>query len=168
MRKHLLIPLAALLLTAAGTVLLAWQGAPKKLPDVQRILVVPGNRAMTNASVTIGPGDLVTVTATGQVYFSSGAQSSGVSPSGWPRHTYGNSWPDDYNQCEDPISDVAHAALIADVNGEKFYVGPNKPFSGKDGLLYFGINDCTFTGANHNTGQYNVNVTVRRNAALRR
>jgi hypothetical protein len=166
MRKHLLILLAALLLTAAGTVLLAWQGAPRKAQVVQKTMVVPGNQAFTNASLTIGPSDLVTITATGQVYFSNGAQPSGVSPSGWPRNTYGNSWPDDYNQCEDPIPNVAHAALIADVNGEKFYVGPNKTFSGKDGLLYLGINDCTFTGAYRNTNQFSVNITVRRNAAL--
>jgi len=166
MRKHFLFSMAALLLAAAGTILFALQPQPRKAPDVQKTLVVPGNRDMTNAGVTVGPNDLVTIAADGRVYFSAGAQPSGVSPSGWPRNTYGNSWPDDYNSCEDPISDVAHAALIADVNGEKLYVGPNRTFSGKDGLLYLGINDCTFTGPYHNTGQFSVTVTVRRNAAL--
>jgi hypothetical protein len=164
MRKHLLIPLAALLLAAAGTVLVAWQGAPKKLPDVQRIMVVPGNRATTNASVTIGPSDLVTVTATGRVYFSFGKAQSGTGPSGWPRGNYSVDWPEDHNACDDPLMDAGHAALIAEVNGEKFYVGPNSTFSGKQGLLYFGINDCTFSGELHNTGQFNVSFTVRRNA----
>jgi len=166
MRKSLLVPLAALLLAAAGTILFASQPQPRKGQDVQKIMVVPGNKEMTNAGVTVGPNDLVTITANGNVYFSDGAQSSGVSPSGWPRHTYGNSWPGDYHSCEDPISDVAHAALIADVNGEKLYVGPNRTFSGKNGLLYLGINDCTFTGPYHNTGQFSVTVTVRRNAAV--
>jgi hypothetical protein len=168
MCKHMLFPLAALLMAAAGTILFAWQGPVRKVQDVQKTMSVPGNRELTNAGVTIGSGDLVTVTANGRVYFSAGAQASGVSPSGWPRHTYGNSWPGDYHSCEDPISDVAHAALIAEVNGEKFYVGPNATFSGKAGLLYLGINDCTFAGAYHNMGQYSATITVRRNAALQR
>lgn len=168
MRKYLLFPLAALLLAAAGTILFAWQGAPRKGQDVQRIMVIAGNRALTSAGVTLGPNDSVTVTGGGRVYFSAGKAQSGTGPAGWARGSYAPDWPEDCNACDDPIMDAGHAALIAEVNGEKFYVGPNSTFSGKEGLLYFGINDCTFAGEFHNTGQFNITFTVRRNAVPHR
>jgi len=33
---------------------------------------------------------------------------------------------------------------------------------GKAGLLYLGINDCTFTGDFYNTGQFSVVITIER------
>ena len=96
---------------------------------VQKILLVQGNQAWTPTGITLAPGDKVTLQATGKVYFCGGLAPSGVRPDGWPRSDYQGSWPDDYNQCADPIDQGNHAALIADVDGQKFYVGPSRrPF----------------------------------------
>jgi hypothetical protein len=157
-----LIPPAALAVLVS---VVAAQSVPQ--PKIaQKTVAVPGNRDFTNTGYTIGPNDRVTISASGTVRFSAGADASAVGPNGWPRNTYANSWPDDYNACADPLEEPAagHAALIADVNGERFVIGTNRTFSGKDGLLYLGINDCSFTGGVHNTGQFSANVKVERDA----
>jgi hypothetical protein len=136
-----------------------------KPPKVeQKIMSVPGNKNFTNTGFSIGPGDRVTITATGKVYFCEGAAASEVGPDGWPRSTFGNTWIDDYNFCADPLETIGHAALIADINNDKLLIGSKKIFSGKNGLLYLGINDCSFTGPWYNTGQFNVIIKVERNA----
>lgn len=157
-RNAPVVAAAAMLVAVLG----AWQ--TPGLPQVeQRIIEVSGDKAFTNTGLTLRPGDRVTVAASGRVYFSGNAQQSGVGPDGWPWSDYGASWPDDYNACPDPLESVAgHAALIGDVNGQRFAVGQNRSFTGKAGLFYLGINDCSFTGAYRNTGKFIATVKVER------
>lgn len=159
--------LAVLILAAIPLALACTLGAqivPQSKVE-QKTMAVPANKNFTNTGFTIGPTDRITITATGTIYFCGPATQSGVGPDGWPRATYMNSWPDDYNECSDPLENIAHASLIADVNNQKFLIGAKQTFSGKNGLLYLGINDCTFTGGNfYNTGKFDVTIKVERNA----
>jgi hypothetical protein len=157
-----LILVAVLLALACA---LGAQNVPQPRVE-QKIMVVPGNKDFTGTGFTIGPADRVTITATGKVYFLAKSAQSGVGPDGWPRSTFAENWPDQFGDCADPLEDAAagHAALIADVNNQKFLIGATRTFFGKNGLLYLGINDCSFTGSNGNSGQFNVTVKVERNA----
>jgi hypothetical protein len=158
--------LAVLILTAILFALACPLGAQTVNPPKveQKIMLVPGNKDFTKTGFTIGPGDRATIAAAGKVYFCDGAAASEVGPDGWSRTTFSNTWVDDYNFYADPIETVGHAALIADVNNERFLIGAKKTFSGKDGLLYLGISDCSFTGQFYNTGQFSVVIKVERNA----
>jgi hypothetical protein len=136
----------------------------KPLKAEQKVMLIQGNKDWTNTGFTIGPRDLVTVTASGRVYFSDGAKESGVGPEGWDRNNYAQAFPEDANYCDDPLMTENHAALIADVNNVRFLLGPELTFHGKEGLFYLGINDCTFTDSYYNTGQFSVVIKVERNA----
>jgi hypothetical protein len=161
--KQVTAVLVALMLISIG-VAVAQDKPLVQAKVVQKIVVVQGNQEWTPTGITLAPGDKVTLQASGKVYFCGGAAQSGVGPEGWPRSSYAGTWPDDYNHCADPIDQGNHAALIADVNGQKFYVGPSHTFSGKSGLLYLGINDCSLTGPLYNSGQFSVTLKVERNA----
>ena len=128
----------------------------------QKILLVPGNQNLTSTGFTLNEKDRVTVTATGNIFFSNGDPQSKVDPEGWGRSNYIPDWQDNANYCDDPLMDENHAALIAEVDGEFFLIGKEVTFSGKAGLLYLGINDCTFTGEFYNTGQFSVVVKIER------
>jgi hypothetical protein len=162
MRKIFKALILTAILFASACSLCAQTVNPPKVE--QKIMLVPGNKDFTKTGLTIGPGDRVTITATGKVYFCDGAAASEAGPDGWPRATFSNTWVDDYNFCADPIETVGHAALIADVNNDRFAIGAKKTFSGKNGLLYLGINDCSLTGQFYNTGQFSVVIKVERNA----
>lgn len=146
--------------------LIAWgsgvMGNAQKPKVEQKILLVPGNQNMTATGFTLNEKDQVTVKATGNIYFSDGKAQSKTAPEGWGRSSYAIDWPEDANACDDPLMDENHAALIADVDGEVFLIGREATFSGKAGLLYLGINDCTFAGALYNTGQFSVVVSIKR------
>jgi hypothetical protein len=131
---------------------------------IQRIAVVPANKAWTAAGITIGPRDRVTIKASGTIRFHSGDKQSEVDANGWGVGNYQEDWADDCNACDDPILNANHAALIVDVNGDKFFVGKDAVFSGKNGLLYLGINDCTLTGEFYNSGQFGVAFKVEKDA----
>ncbi len=63
---------------------------------------------------------------------------------------------------------VNHAALIANVGHPDFLVGRRLTFSGKEGTLYIGINDCTFKGEYSNTGEFSVVIVVERGVVPQR
>lgn len=128
----------------------------------QKILLVPGNKDLTATGITLNEKDRVTIKATGNIYFSSGKAQSKAGPEGWGRGSYAIDWPEDANACDDPLMDENHAALIAEVDGEFFIIGKEADFSGKVGLLYLGINDCTFTGDLFNTGQFSVIIRIEK------
>ena len=137
---------------------------PLKPPKVEKkVVVVQGNQAWKNTGLTIRPQDRVTITASGQVCFSSGDRDSCVGPNGWQGGPggYQQAWVGDYLQCDDPLQGANHAALLADI-GNPFFVGSRKAFSGKNGRLFLGINDCTLTGPFHNTGQFSVIIEIER------
>ncbi len=87
-----------------------------------------------------------------------------VDANGWNVSNYEEDWPNDYDECFDPIKDANHAALIANLGSADFFVGTKKEFKGKEGVLYLGINDCSFTQPEElqNTGQFEVFIKVVR------
>ncbi|HPS78469.1 MAG TPA: hypothetical protein PLS53_09970 [Thermoanaerobaculaceae bacterium] len=148
-----------------GLVVLAPAAVAGGKPKVeQKVVLVKGNQEATNSGYTLGPRDRVTLSVAGKVCFSAGAAPSCVGPGGWGRADYPQSWPDDWNFCADPVETEAHAALLVDVDGERWPTGDHTTFSGKAGLLYFVVNDCSLTGEYSNTGQYSVVVKVERDA----
>ena len=135
-------------------------------PKVEKkIVIVKGNQPWINTEFRIRPQDRVTLTATGQVCFNTSSKSC-VDPDGYQDEygTYEEGWPSDHDYCFDPLREENHASLIVDIGSEMFFAGNNKIFSGKDGYLYLGINDCTFTGENPNRGEFSVIVKIERNA----
>jgi hypothetical protein len=149
-------------LTAAGLLPHLAAQAPKKPATEQRIFLVAGTASWTETDILIRPIDKVSFKATGKVCFHTNATQSCQGPAGWGRTDYANSWPDDYNECEDPISDANHGALIGSIGGSLFYIGPEKTITNKEGQLKLGINDCTFTGEYGNFGSFSVVVSIVR------
>ena len=96
--------------------------------------------------------------------FYKGDRDSAVDPDGWSVATYWDDWPGDYLECDDPLPEENHAALIGNVGSEVFLVGSTATFWGMNGYLYLGINDCTFTGNYYNTGEFRVVILVEREA----
>lgn len=123
---------------------------------------IEGNVAWQNTGIRLKPTDKVTITAKGTVCFSNGDPDSGVSPNGWAVGNYMGDWPNDYLQCDDPLPLANHAALIANVGNDDFVIGQNKTFTGKDGFLYLGINDCSLKGNCYNSGSFKGVITVQR------
>lgn len=146
--------------------LIAWSsgvmGNAQKPKVEQKIILVPGNKNFTATGFTVHEKDQVTIKASGYIYFSNGEAQSKVDPDGWARSNYIADWQDNANFCDDPLMDENHATLIADVDGEVFLIGKEATFLGKAGLLYLGINDCTFTGDFYNTGQFSVVISIKR------
>ena len=133
-------------------------------PNVlKKQVTVKGNEAWLNTGLTVKPGDKVTITATGKVCFSNGDEDSCVDADGYKDEhgPYNDGWPGDYLQCDDPLPNENHAALIADI-GEMFFIGKEKSFTGKNGFLYLGINDCSLTGDFYNTGEFVVTIKIER------
>jgi hypothetical protein len=89
-----------------------------------------------------------------------------MDPAGWGRQNYQGDWGDNWNECDDPMSDANHAALIGSIgsiSGVPFYIGPQKTVTGKEGKLKLGINDCSFTGGLfYNSGSFSVVVSIVR------
>jgi len=154
-----LIALAVLTVPPAAA-----QHTPRPSKKERRIVHVRGNQAWVNTGIRLRPQDRVTVTATGNVCFSNGEKQSCVDADGWGVQDYPQSWPYNWNYCDDPMTTVNHAALIANVGHPDFLVGRHLTFSGKDGTLYIGINDCTFKGDYSNTGAFDVVIVIERNA----
>jgi len=146
----------------------AAQEKPKPPKIEQKMFVVKGEQPWTNTNFRIRPQDRVTISASGRVYFSKGDAQSGVGPDGYQDEhgPYKEGWPGDYTQCDDPLQDANHAALIAEVNNDVFVVGSRHSFAGKDGILVLGINDCSFTPDQvfFNSGQFQVIVKIERGA----
>ena len=137
---------------------------PRPPKTERRIVRLRGNQAWLNTGIRLRPQDRVTIKATGKVCFSNGEKQSCVDPDGWSVQSYPTSWPDNWNYCDDPMTGVNHAALIANVGHPDFLVGRHLTFSGKDGTLYLGINDCSLKGMYSNTGELSVVIVVERNA----
>ena len=157
--------LAAVALLAAPFA--AAQHAPRPPKKEQRIVRIRGNDGWLNTGIRLRPQDRVTIKATGKVCFSNGEKASCVDADGWNVRSYGTSWPANWNYCDDPMPNVNHAALIANVGHPNFLVGRHKTFSGKDGTLYLGINDCTLKGQYYNIGEFSVVIVIERNAVPR-
>jgi len=160
MKKLILMLLVALFVLPATIV----KSQEKKPPPnvVEKKVVIKANEDWINTGIKLKPKDKVFIKASGEVCFSNEENSSCVNPDGWDVETYEEAWPDNWNFCNDPIQNVNHAALIGNVGSDDFLIGKETKFFGKDGVLYIGINDCTFTGDYYNTGEFEVNIKVER------
>ncbi len=161
MRKNLMILTAAITLLFCGIPQAQAKHAPKPPKKETKIVKIRGDQAWVNTGLKINPQDTVKIKASGKVYFNKEGQ-SGVSPSGWPLKSYVSSWPDNWNYCDDPEPGMNHAALIGNVGHPNFFIGRKLTFTGKNGTLYIGINDCTLKGMYKNSGQFIVTITVIR------
>jgi hypothetical protein len=126
----------------------------------EKMVVIKGTDDWKNTKIKLFPKDKVIIKVTGKVCFSDGNNLSCVNANGMKRDTYDLNWEFDSQYCNDPMMDENHAALIGNVGSDDFIIGKNANFSGKDGVLYLGINDCTFTGNFYNTGQFEVFIKV--------
>jgi len=155
--KFLLPLFIALFSFSAG-----WAQAVKPPRTETKLVVIKGDNDWKNTGIVLKSTDKVTITASGQVFFSDGNELSGVSPDGKNRLKYNMNWEFDSQFCNDPLMNENHAALIAKVNKNAFLLGKSKTFTGKTGQLIIGINDCTFKKDFYNTGQFQVNIKIIR------
>ena len=157
-RIFLIIVLVGVLVAAATQ-----EKKPPPAKIIKKEVTVEGNKTWVNTGLAVKSRDRVTITATGQVCFSSGDPDSGVNPDGYQDEhgIYKEGWPGDYTQCDDPLPNENHASLLADI-GQMFFVGKQKAFTGKEGFLYLGINDCSLTGDFYNTGAFKVLIKIER------
>lgn len=136
---------------------------------IKKIVTIPGNKAWTNTGIKVGPKDSITITASGFVSFSNGTSGSKVGPNGYPAPKKGHpldyfihDYSGDHAYCGTPYTQWRHAALIGEVGSSKFLVGTKKVLKGKNGFLYLGINDCSFTDQYYNTGSFKAIIKVIR------
>jgi len=128
----------------------------------EKIVVVKGTDDWKNTRIRLYPNDKVTIRATGEVCFSTEyCHGATVDADGWNWNTYPQDFAGDYSYCFDPMRQVNHAALIGNVGSDDFFIGKNANFTGKDGVLYLGINDCTLTENYPNSGQFEVFISVK-------
>jgi hypothetical protein len=161
MKKFSIFLMAFFLIFSVIILTASTQLKPKPKQGINKEITVPGNTAWVNTGIRVGPKDKVIITANGTVCFDTGSESC-VEPQGWPVDTYKVAFPANWNYCDDPIKTENHAALIGEVGSDKFFVGRELIFSGKDGFLYLGINDCTLTGTHGNTGEFTVVIQVKK------
>ncbi|MBT8379405.1 MAG: hypothetical protein KJN64_09255 [Ignavibacteria bacterium] len=128
----------------------------------EKMVVVKGTDDWKNTKIKLYPQDKVTIRASGQICFSSQyCNIAKVDADGWDKNTYQADWPGDYAYCFDPLRQVNHAALIGNVGSDDFFIGKDANFTGKDGVLYLRVNDCSLTGDFGNSGQFEVFISVK-------
>ena len=128
----------------------------------EKIVIIKSTDDWKNTKIKLYPQDKVTIRASGQICFSSQyCNDAKVDADGWDKNTYQADWPGDYAYCFDSLRQVNHAALIGNVGSDDFFIGKNANFTGKDGVLYLGINDCSLTGDFGNSGQFEVFISVK-------
>jgi len=127
----------------------------------EKMVVIKGTDDWKNTKIRLYPNDKVTIKTTGKVCFHKGINNSCVNADGWDVNDYQNNWIDDWQECDDPIKTVNHAALIGNVGSDDFLIGKEANFTGKDGFLYLRVNDCSLTGDFGNSGQFEVFISVK-------
>ncbi len=155
---------ASIMLTAAMSILsclLAAQTATAPKQE-QKVFVVPADKAWTDTGFVLKPADQVTIKSSGRIYFNERSDSP-VGPNGLDGD-YKTLRPEDYAACADPLPKENHGCLIAKINNDVFKLGSNMTFSGKEGKLQLGINDCTLTGKLGNSGLFGANIKIERDA----
>lgn len=128
----------------------------------EKIMIVKATDDWKNTKIRLYPQDEVNIRATGNICFSTEyCHAATVDADGWDWTTYREDFPGDYSYCFDPLEQVNHAALIGNVGDDDFFIGKEANFTGKDGILYLGINDCTLTENYPNSGQLEVFISVK-------
>ena len=127
----------------------------------EKLVVIKGTDDWKNTRIRLYPNDKVTIRAAGEVCFNpNNCHAAIVNADGWDVNNYQTAW-NDYYVCDDPLQQVNHAALIGNVGSDDFFIGKDANFTGKDGFLYLGINDCSLTGDFGNSGQFEVFISVK-------
>lgn len=114
-----------------------------------RTVIVSANRAWTDTGIDVRRGDIISVTATGQIMFAPGARAEASGGAGNATSAA-------------PRPDLPIGALIGRIgNGETFMVGAtlNSMRATTAGRLFLGTNDDIL---NDNSGQFRVVVNVGR------
>lgn len=128
----------------------------------EKMVIVKATDDWKNTKIRIYPQDEVTIRAAGKICFSTEyCHAATVDADGWNWNTYKEDFPGDYSYCFDPLKEANHAALIGNTGSDVFFIGKEANFTGKDGVLYLGINDCTLTENYPNSGQYEVFISVK-------
>ena len=128
----------------------------------EKMVIVKGTDDWKNTKIRLYPNDKVTIRATGEICFSTAyCEAATVDADGWDWNTYPEDFAGDYSYCFDPLQQVNQAALIGNVGSDDFFIGKDANFTGKDGVLYLGINDCTLTENYPNSGQFEVFISVK-------
>lgn len=150
--------------------LYAGERKPLKAGKVeQKIFRILGDNDWLDTGFVLAPADRVVIKATGEVCFSNGENSSGVSPDGYNRGHYEIDYArSDNNYCGDPDENWNHAAFIGKDSQGMFLLGEEKTITGKKGKFHIGINDCSFKTQYYNTGQFNVSVKVVRGRVIKK
>lgn len=133
-------------------------------PKTNYKITVPGNRDWIYTGIVLKSSDSVTITAKGRVCFHNGVINSCIGANGWPQESYSQIFFYDSIVSDDPLPEEGHAGLIARIGSDIFFVGSKKTFSKKNGPLFLGINDCTFTGNYFNTGRFYVSIEIKQNS----
>ena len=152
MKKLILLLIAGLLMVPA---LNGFAQKPPK-PDIKKKITIPGTEDWVNTGIKVLPKDKIVITVEGEVCFSGNYPEACVDPDGWGRETYFDDWPGDYTECDDPMMQYNHCTVLGNVGNDDFLVGKEITVTGKEGILYLGINDCTFTQPEElqNTGEF--------------
>lgn len=119
--------------------------------DVHKTVIVPGTVRWTDTGIDIDEGDVVTITASGEVFHSVELNQK-VGPDGDPAKKY----------TSNIVTTSGHGSLIGKVGdeGPPFQVGTRNTFpSGRSGTFFLGINDA---GVDNNRGRFLADVDVRR------
>ena len=118
----------SILLVLAVCTSYAQKPKPEKVEKTK--VTIQGDNDWLDTGIKLRPQDRVSIEADGQVFFSNGAASSGVTPDGYYRPHFINDYSGDNANCGDPmeIENVGHAALIGQVNKEMFFIGKNSSF----------------------------------------
>ena len=157
MAKRQFIILIAVLTVMSCFLAAQTNNAPK---TDQKLFIVYSDKEWLSTGFALKAGDRVTVRAAGRIYFNE-RQDSVVGPNGLDGD-YKTLRPQDAAACQDPLPKENHGCLLAKVNNEVFKLGSTTTFSGKEGPLSLGVNDCTLTGKLGNSGVFGVNVKIER------
>jgi hypothetical protein len=157
-RRRFMILICALTVTAC--ILAAQTNTDPKME--QKVFVVYADKDWLSTGFVLKTGDRVTVRSNGRIYFNE-RQDSIVGPNGLDGD-YKTLRPQDFAACQDPLPKESHGCLLAKVNSEVFKLGLSTTFSGREGALSLGVNDCTLTGKLGNSGVFGVNVKIERDA----
>ena len=128
-----------------------------------KMMVINADNAWLKTGFVVKATDRIFINATGQIAFSNGESHSETSPDGYNRKHYEQDFLlEDAAHCIDPLKLVSHAALIGKDSQGMFYIGKDKVLTGKKGVLFIGINDCSFKDSFYNTGRFQVNIKIAR------
>ena len=148
-------------LAAALTLLPCSRGLAFDPRVEEKVVEVKAGNDWVTTGLSVTPEDRVTITAEGEVCFSSSRRYDAcVDPEGMSQAEYLRRFHGDAVACDDPYLSSNHAELIGMLeNGYpySFGIGAHKSFIGRRGTIMLRINDCTL---GNNSGYFTVTIKV--------